>query len=39
MEELISSFYYKMTKDSKYGRWELENMERDFESVRIAMLV
>jgi hypothetical protein len=37
MEELISSFYYKMTKGSKYVRWELENMERDFESVRIRI--
>jgi hypothetical protein len=34
MEELISSFYYKMTNVSKYGRCEPENMERDLESVR-----
>jgi hypothetical protein len=33
MEELISSFYYKMTKISKYGRCEPENIERDLGSV------
>ena len=34
MEELISNFYYKMTKVSKYGRCEPENIETDLESVR-----
>jgi hypothetical protein len=33
-EELISSFYYKTTKVSKYGWCEPENIERDLESVR-----